>query len=271
MEYFKIISGIPIHISDSIKKGVSYSPDKPVLLFLHGYLETLYIWSDFIEKFTDKYRVIAIDLPGHGLSGSFEVNSMERVSGAISSLLNSSEIFSNVVLIGHSMGGYVALDSIKRFPNLFSSVILLHSTPYADSDQKKIEREREIELIKLNKLHQIASLSLSKIFSNSNINRLEDKILELVEISEVHDPEGIVSSIKGIMLREDTSDFFKSLQLPKLIVLGSCDNYITAETSQKMHTSFGSCVITIPQTGHCSFIEAPNELATILSEFLANI
>ena len=71
MEYFAISNGIPVHILDT-KKG-----EKTILL-LHGYLETLYIYNEFIEILQKKYRVIAIDLPGHGLSGSDkEINSME--------------------------------------------------------------------------------------------------------------------------------------------------------------------------------------------------
>ncbi len=268
MEYFKVISGIPIHISDSLKKSEVLNPEKPVLLFLHGYLETLYIWSDFIEQFTDRYRVISIDLPGHGLSGSFDINNMDRVAHLISLLLDSLSIHNNVVVIGHSMGGYVALECIKNDPNRYSSIVLLHSTPYSDTPQKLLDREREIELIKLNKLQQIASISFTKLFSSSNVIKFEDKIHELVEICEVHDPEGIVSSIKGIMLREDNSIFFTNLQKPKLVVLGSSDNYINIEQTEKLKTSYGSNVIIIPDVGHCSFIESPDVLFSIFDFFL---
>ena len=71
MEYFAISNGIPVHILDT-KKG-----DTTIVL-LHGYLETLYIFNEFVEMLEKKYRVIAIDLPGHGLTGSDkEINSME--------------------------------------------------------------------------------------------------------------------------------------------------------------------------------------------------
>ena len=70
MEYFAISNGIPVHILDT-KKG-----DTTIVL-LHGYLETLYIFNEFIELLEKKYRVIAIDMPGHGLSGSDkEINTM---------------------------------------------------------------------------------------------------------------------------------------------------------------------------------------------------
>ena len=64
MEYFLTANNIPVHILDT-KKGDN------VLLLLHGYLETLYIYDDFINILSNDYRIIAIDLPGHGLSGTY--------------------------------------------------------------------------------------------------------------------------------------------------------------------------------------------------------
>src|SRR5574344_1117122 len=70
MEFFATAGGISVHISDT-QKGEN------CLILLHGYLETMYIWNEFIDLISDDYRVIAIDLPGHGLSGSTQVNTMD--------------------------------------------------------------------------------------------------------------------------------------------------------------------------------------------------
>ena len=82
MEFFATSGSLPIHISDS-KKG-----DKAILL-LHGYLETLYIFDEFSEALQKEgFRVIAIDLPGHGLSGSNpEINTIEFAADTATDIL----------------------------------------------------------------------------------------------------------------------------------------------------------------------------------------
>ncbi|MEF9932330.1 MAG: alpha/beta hydrolase, partial [Bacteroidales bacterium] len=109
MEFFAISNGIPIHILDT-KKG-----DTTILL-LHGYLETLYIYTEFIELLQNKYRVIAIDLPGHGLSGSNkEINTIDFSAAVAADVLNICKVNTPVYVAGHSMGGYVAQECIKLF------------------------------------------------------------------------------------------------------------------------------------------------------------
>ena len=76
MEFFATAGTIPVHINDT-KKG-----EKTIVL-LHGYLETLYIWNEFVNLLAKEYRVISIDLPGHGLSCSGPVNSMEFMATVV--------------------------------------------------------------------------------------------------------------------------------------------------------------------------------------------
>jgi pimeloyl-ACP methyl ester carboxylesterase len=203
MEYFAISNGIPVHILDT-KKG-----DKTIML-LHGYLETLYIFNEFIEELEKKYRVIAIDLPGHGLTGSDkEVNSMEFCAKVAADVLQKSGV-QKAYVAGHSMGGYVAQNCVKLFPELFQGVILLNSTPNADSPEKKSDREREIELVLSAKLGHLATLSIPKMYAQANLRKFDEKIEETIEITETHDPKGIVACIKGMMERADTKDVLKN-------------------------------------------------------------
>ncbi|MFA6770028.1 MAG: alpha/beta fold hydrolase, partial [Bacteroidales bacterium] len=147
MEFFITCNGLPVHISDT-KKG------NDIIFLLHGYLETLYIWEEFISLLSPYMRVVSIDLPGHGLSGSYPINSMEYCSSTIVSVMDKLNI-EKAWLMGHSMGGYVATESIKIFPDRFLGLIMMNSTPFGDSLEKKANRDREISLIKQNKLQSI--------------------------------------------------------------------------------------------------------------------
>ena len=253
MEYFAISNGIPVHILDT-KKG-----DTTIVL-LHGYLETLYIFNEFIEMLEKKYRIIAIDLPGHGLTGSDkEINTMEFCAQTVADVLKKSGV-EKAYIAGHSMGGYVAQNCVKMFPEMFQGIILLNSTPNADSPEKKSDREREIELVLAAKLGQLATISIPKMYAQSNLRTFDEKIEETIEITETHDPKGIVACIKGMMERADTKDVIKST--PKaMFIFGTDDKFITEEIREKLIGEFPHVKsVVIPETGHNSFIEKPEEV-----------
>lgn len=261
MEYFAISNGIPVHILDT-KKG-----DTTIVL-LHGYLETLYIFNEFIEMLEKKYRIIAIDLPGHGLTGSDkEINTMEFCAQTVADVLKKSGV-EKAYIAGHSMGGYVAQNCVKMFPEMFQGIILLNSTPNADSPEKKSDREREIELVLAAKLGQLATISIPKMYAQSNLRTFDEKIEETIEITETHDPKGIVACIKGMMERADTKDVIKST--PKaMFIFGTDDKFITEEIREKLIGEFPHVKsVVIPETGHNSFIEKPEEVMKAIEEFI---
>lgn len=261
MEYFAISNGIPVHILDT-KKG-----DKTIVL-LHGYLETLYIFNEFIEILEKKYRVIAIDLPGHGLSGSDkEINSMEFCAGVIADILKKNNI-EKAWVAGHSMGGYIAQNCIKHYPGMFNGVILLNSTPFADSPEKRTDREREIDLIRKSKLGNLAALSIPKMYAPANLRKFDEKIEETVEISETHDPNGIVACIKGMMQREETKDVLAKTE-KAMFIFGTEDKFITEEIREKLIGEFPNVkAVVVPGTGHNSFIEEPQKVLEAIDSFI---
>lgn len=261
MEYFAISNGIPVHILDT-KKG------ETTIVLLHGYLETLYIFNELIEKLENKYRVIAIDLPGHGLSGSDkEINSMEFCAGVVADVLRKNKI-GNAWVAGHSMGGYVAQNCIKCFPELFKGVILLNSTPFADSQEKKSDREREIDLILKSKLGSLAALSIPKMYAPANLRKFDEKIEETIEISETHDPNGIVACIRGMMERSDSKEVLANTE-NVMFIFGTEDKFITEEVREKLIGEFPNAkAVTIPGTGHNSFIEEPEKVIEAIEKFV---
>lgn len=261
MEYFAISNGIPVHIRDS-KKG------NTTIVLLHGYLETLYIFNEFIEQLEKNYRVIAIDLPGHGLSGSDkEINTMEFSAGVVAEILKKNNI-EDAWVAGHSMGGYVAQNCIKCFPELFKGLILLNSTPFADSPEKKADREREIDLIRKSKLGSLAAISIPNMYAPANLRKFDEKIEETVEISETHDPNGIIACIKGMMERNDTKEVLANAE-KAMFIFGTEDKFITEEVREKLIGEFPKVkVVVIPGTGHNSFIEEPEKVIEAIENFI---
>lgn len=262
MESFIIANGIPVHISET-GKG-----DK-TLFFLHGFLETLYVWEEFIQKISGNYRIVTIDLPGHGLSGTHEdSNTLEFMSKVLIDIFNRLSIKSSTI-IGHSMGGYLAIEFAKMFPAKIDSLILLNSTPFADSPEKISDREREVELIKAGKLLAIASVSLPKMFAIHNIGKFQPIIDELLEIAEVHDSEGIIASIKGLMQREDNFLFLKSFEKPVYFIFGQNDRFIPEDKANYVLAELvGKKGVIIENAGHICFVEEQKITLGLVVEFL---
>ena len=129
MEFFAISNNIPVFISDT-QKG------EETLILLHGYLEAHYIFSEFVELLEKKYRVISIDLPGHGLSGSDnEVKSMDFIAAVVVVVMDKCKV-EKAFVAGHSMGGYAAQACMELYPQRFKGLVLLNSVPFPDSEEK---------------------------------------------------------------------------------------------------------------------------------------
>jgi len=262
MEFFATCNGIPVHISDS-KKG------EKTLVLLHGYLETLYIWEDFLKHLPATIRLISFDLPGHGLTGSNkEENSMAFMADVVKSVLDLCNV-ETAYVVGHSMGGYVAIEAIKRHGERIDGLVLMHSGPGVDSEEKKMERDREVDLVQKAKLKSIVKTGIPKMFAKENLRRMDEKIVEIVELSETHDPEGIVATIRGMRNREDNLEFLKNLNKPLLLFFGMDDYHISQEKAQILQKELpmAKCVF-LPHSGHNGFIEEPTQVKDELLKFI---
>lgn len=261
MEFFATAGSIPVHIYDS-KVG------EKCIVLLHGYLETMYVWSEFTQILSKEYRVIVVDLPGHGLSSSAPVNSMDFIATSIKDVLDICGV-DKATVAGHSLGGYVALTCCRLFPDKFEKLILVNSHPYPDLPEKAEDRVREISLIQSGKLSAIASVSIPKMYNSDSLRIFDEKIRETIELCETHDPEGIIACIKGMQQRIDSSDFMKHTEIPILVIMGDRDLFINLEMIDKIKNEFPkSKVETIQDCGHNSFIEKQETVFNLFKSFV---
>lgn len=262
MESFIIANGIPVHVS---KEGKG----EKVIFFLHGFLETMYVWEGFKDLFTKHFTILSIDLPGHGLSGTHPVsNTLLFMSDVLADVLKYYSI-EKTTIIGHSMGGYLGVEFAKIYPDKVDSIIMLNSTPFADSSEKREERYREIELIKAGKLSAIASISLPKMFSQSNVVKFQNTIDELIELCEIHENDGIISSITGLTQREDNFVFLKRYPGSVLFIFGLYDRFISEERAMFILTEMKDKKgVILSESGHISFVEERDKTAELINDFL---
>ena len=171
-------------------------------MFLHGFLENSTMWNAHVEELAKKYRVICVDLLGHGDTDCLGyVHTMEDMADAVHHVLHELKL-RKVVLVGHSMGGYVALAFAELYPDMMKGLVLVNSTSREDSDERKLNRDRAILAIKKSYTTAIR-MAISNLFSEENRDRLTDEI-EAVKLEALKTPlQGIVAAQEGMKVRND--------------------------------------------------------------------
>ncbi len=133
-------------------------------------------------------------------------------------------------LIGHSMGGYVALAFAKAYPERLDALVLFHSSPDPDSPEKKADRLREIEIVQAGRKEMLSRLLPGSRFAPENRKRLADEIEALALQVMLTEDEGITAILRGMMEREDMNPMLQQLDVPQLFIFGRYDEVIPPET-----------------------------------------
>ncbi len=262
VEKFIMAGDTALHICDS-ERG-----DRTLVL-LHGYLESLLVWDDFVPYLYKKCRVITLDLPGHGISEiKGEEHSMEYLADTVAKAIRSLGI-AQCTVVGHSMGGYVALALTERHPDLLDGVVLLSSTPNADTTEKQEMRHREIELIRSGKKELLARIAPGAGFAADNRRRMADYIEDLTEQVFITEDAGIIALLNGMISRKDRNEVLSRNAVPTLFILGRKDEYIPEEVARKMVDAHPEAqVVWLENSGHMGFIEEPEATAGALLRFI---
>ena len=185
-EKFIMAGPTALHVCDS-EQG------ERCIVLLHGYLESLLVWDDFVPLLYKQLRVVTLDLPGHGISVvTGECHTMEFLADTVAEGLKALGI-QRCTLVGHSMGGYVALAFCERHPDMLDGLVLLSSTPNPDTEEKAENRRREIALVRAGKKEMLARVAPAAGFAEENRTRMADAIEDLTEQVFVTEEEGIVA------------------------------------------------------------------------------
>lgn len=242
-----------------------------VIVFLHGFLESSKMWDSFTESLIKQYRVIAIDLPGHGRSECIGyIHRMELMAECVQQIIAQSGI-SDILLTGHSMGGYVALAFAEKYPQYLKGLILFHSTSAADNKQKKETRLRAIEAVKHN-YPLYVNATIPNLFKSDNIDKMATAIEVIKADAHKIPQQGVIAALEGMRKRKNRKKILKTFKHPVLFILGHYDNAVPLKNvlpqlTLAPHTE----AIILSKAGHMGFIEAPLETLSAIKLFTAKI
>jgi pimeloyl-ACP methyl ester carboxylesterase len=240
-----------------------------VLLLLHGFLENQFMWADLIGIYSQKYRVLTLDLLGHGQSGCLGyVHSMEDQADLVHELLSQLRIRKAIVM-GHSMGGYVALAMAEAYPECIKGMVLLNSTARADSAERKLNRDRAVKAVK--KDHPLfINLSIANLFSETHRERLTTTIEQIKKEALATPLQGIIAALEGMKIRKDREVLLHFAPFPMLLILGIQDPVLPFETTKDQVEQTQTQLVHF-EGGHMSHLENPVELYAALTAFIKSI
>ena len=201
-----------------------------VVVLLHGFCESRALWNDFENFLSQKYRVICPDLPGYGES-RLEVShvSMDYFAEEVKELLDTLSI-DKFTMIGHSLGGYVTLAFAEKHPEQLKGMGLFHSSAYADTEQKKENRNKTIKFIEENGVDNFASSLIPPLFDHSTREKHGYEINSLIKIARNTDPLAVIETCKAMRDRPDRTSVLEGIQVPVMFIIGKEDGAVPFES-----------------------------------------
>ena len=223
------------------------------LVLLHGFLENSTMWDDFIPELTKKNRVIRIDLLGHGQTDCLGyVHAMEIMADAVHAVIKHLRL-RRFFLLGHSLGGYVALAYSDLYSKDLIGLCLMNSTYEADSEERIILRKKANKMVRTNYQNVVKS-SFSNLFTQES-RKIHKKHFDLAMKEALKTSlRGYIAGQEGMILRKDRFEVLKSLNCKKLIILGRRDPVIDADKviAETENTDIRTVVF---DQGHMAHIE----------------
>jgi len=239
----------------------------PAIIFLHGHMESSQIWKKYSKKLCARFRVIRINLPGHGKSSVFsETHSMEFMAEAVTAVIHHEKV-DKALVVGHSMGGYVALALSEAHPEMLKGLILFSSISFADTKERQNDRERAMKAADAHKMKYITSVIPNLFFERSGL-KANKRIFKLVKIAAKQPKEGIIAAIHGMQIRKDRTHILQSLNVPILFIAGKDDFLIPLERMEEMSKQVPNAKLTVIENcGHAGFFEQEKECYKAIQEF----
>ncbi len=241
------------------------------VVLVHGFLETSETWKDFARLLSQNCKVITVDLPGHGGSELHEEpETMCKYAESIYYILNEENI-SETIIVGHSMGGYVALAFAENYPFMLSGLCLFHSSPFADDEIKKQIRLDTVQQTEEGNKNIICSEHAKAVYADDNIEKFKAEIKEGKRIALSVSEEGIITSLLTMRERKDRNNILENLQVPFLYILGKKDRFIPENVLNRMNMPKNYKIAVLENSGHMGMIEEKEKSLKLINDFCKNV
>ena len=265
-QYFTTIAGLETAFADS-------GPGKPAVVFIHGLAGNVTHWVNVVPHFITDYRVVAVDLPGHGESDKPGDYSIRMFVRHLIALLDRLEI-EEAVLVGHSMGGMVATAATLAKPGRVKAAVLVNPAGMQPMPRpvqwvgNALLQRRLLEPL----LPRVWKGILANVFYRDNV--YTRRFIETCE--ETYDPRdtvpmaALMESLRRDLLSRDYAQMLSQIETPVWLIWGDKDRLVPAGFLRKAARDLPNVVVEeIRQCGHMPNIEQPYRVIRFLERALS--
>ena len=247
-----------------------YGAGDTTLFFVHGWCINQTYWSDQVDYFKDRYRVVTVDLPGHGLSGkNREVWSVENFGRDIIVLIEALSL-TNVVLIGHSMGGSIILEAASNKPDKvigFVGVDNFKDFGLPPSEEEQLQVDEFFQQVKEDYRGVMKQFAGNMLFSENTPVDVSDRVMHDI----LNTPENISIGILESLWSENDAEIQQMKNMKVKVHLINSDGYPTNEQQLRKYCGASYEVHSIGNLSHYPMIEDPQKFNNILEGILKTL
>lgn len=242
------------------------------VIFLHGFPFDKTMWELQLEFLKFTYRLISCDIRGFGKStDEYTPLSIDLFGDDLIKFMDKLKI-EKAIVCGLSMGGYIALNALKRFPGRFEALVLCDTQCIADTAEGKAKRYKVIEDIKTNGVAKFKEGFIKSVFHVDSPTNKKEIVDQLRDVVFANSQNIITQGLTALAERSETCSSLDEISIPTLIICGREDAVTPLAQSESMNAAIkGSKLQVIENAGHVSNLEQPHEFAQYLSEFLAGL
>jgi 3-oxoadipate enol-lactonase len=253
--------------------GINYNIDGPAtgipVVFIHGFPFSQEMWKSQVDILRAEYYVVTYDVRGHGQSdiGSAQY-AIEYFVDDLIGLLDHLRI-SQCVLVGLSMGGYIALRATEREPDRVRGLVLCNTKSEADTNEQKLKRANQAKNVKIFGIKKFAESFIKTIFAEKTFQQNQDAVKLIRKLIEQTSTSTIAGTLIALAARTDTTPSLSRINVPTLIMAGQFDEVAPPSLSFSMKEKIPNAELQIiPNAAHISNLENPEEFNKHLINFL---
>lgn len=237
----------------------------PPVILIHGFPMNQHVWDDLADKLSESFQVVTLDLPGFGKSAPLQEGfSLEDVGAEILGFIHERK-YAMPVLVGHSLGGYVALAMAEREPNMFGGLCLFHSTALADTEEKKQSRDKVLDFIDKQGVQAFTSNFIAQLYADSQHSSIT-KVKQLAVQSSMEAVTGYTAAMRD---RKDRTDVLRRFPKPILLLGGEKDQAIPSESIvQQASLNANAEAVILPAVAHMGMFESEGPCLKKISDFI---
>jgi pimeloyl-ACP methyl ester carboxylesterase len=245
----------------------------PIVL-LHGFPFSREMWEPQIAALRSSYRVIAPDLRGHGKSPAPDgIYSMDEMADDVIELLDRLRLDGPVIVGGLSMGGYVALSLVARWPGRVRGLMLLDTRAAPDSPDAAQKREETAQaVLAAGNPADLVEALVPRLFSATTLKRHPERVERLRTFMNATTATGVAAALRGMAIRPDRRADLARIKAPALVLVGEDDVISPPSEARELAAAIPNARLAIiPEAGHMAPWENAAEANAAIIGFLQSI